>query len=42
VRAELLTATVMGLFLTARIDLPDAAKTCDGIAAEVSSWRGRR
>ena len=38
VRAELLTATVMGLFLTARIDLADAATTCVGIAAEVSSW----
>ena len=39
VRAEWLTATVMGLFLTARIDLADAAKTCEGIASEVSSWR---
>lgn len=39
VRAELLTATTMGLFLTARIDLADAAETCEGIAAEVSSWR---
>ena len=38
VRAEMLTATVMGLFLTARIDLADAAKTCEGVAAEVSSW----
>ena len=38
VRAEFLTATVMGLFLTARIDLADAATTCVGIAAEVSSW----
>jgi hypothetical protein len=42
VRAELLTATVMGLFLTARIDLADAAETCEGIAAEVSSWRRAR
>ena len=42
VRAELLTATTMGLFLAARIDLPDAAKTCEGIAAEVSSWRRGR
>ena len=42
VRAELLTATVMGLFLTARIDLADAAKTCEGVAAEVSSWRRSR
>jgi hypothetical protein len=32
----------MGLFLTARIDLADAAKTCEGIAAEVSSWRRAR
>ena len=42
VRAELLTATVMGLFLTARIDLADAVKTCEGVAAEVSSWRRAR
>ena len=41
-RAELLTATAMGLFLTARIDLADAAKTCEGVAAEVSSWRRPR
>lgn len=42
VRAELLTATVMGLFMTARIDPADAAKTCEGVAAEVSSWRRGR
>ena len=41
-RAEFLTATTMGLFLTARIDLADAAKTCEGIATEVSSWRRAR
>ncbi len=39
VRAELLTATTMGLFVTARIDLAGAAQTCEGIAAEVLSWR---
>ena len=39
VRAEFLTATTMGLFLTARIDLADAAETCAGTAAEVSAWR---
>lgn len=41
-RAELLTATTMGLFLTARVDLADAAAVCDGVAAEVSSWRKTR
>lgn len=41
-RAEMLTATVMGQFLTARIDPAEAAKTCEGVAAEVASWqRGR-
>jgi AcrR family transcriptional regulator len=38
-RAEFLTATTMGLFVTARIDPVDAAEICQGIAAEVSSWR---
>jgi AcrR family transcriptional regulator len=38
-RADLLTALVMGLFLTARIDPADAAAVCEGVAAEVASWR---
>jgi AcrR family transcriptional regulator len=38
VRAQFLTATTMGLFLTARIDLADAAQTCEAIAADVLSW----
>jgi TetR/AcrR family transcriptional regulator, transcriptional repressor for nem operon len=38
-RANLLAAQVMGLFLTARIDPADAAEVCEGVAAEVSSWR---
>jgi len=38
-RAELLTAMTMGLFITARIDLADAADVCDSVAAEVASWR---
>jgi hypothetical protein len=29
----------IGLFLTARIDPADAADVCDGVAAEVSTWR---
>ena len=39
--AELLTAITMGLFVTARIDLADAAEVCDAVAAEVASWRAR-
>ena len=42
VRADFLTATTMGLFTTARIDLADAAKACEGVAAEVTSWRRAR
>ncbi len=38
-RADLLTATTMGLFLTARIDVADAATVCDDVVAEVASWR---
>ncbi len=38
-RAEMLTTTTMGLFLTARIDLADAARVCDEVAVEVASWR---
>ena len=37
----LLTAITMGLFVTARIDLADAAEVCDAVAAEVASWRAR-
>jgi hypothetical protein len=38
-RAKLLAAQVMGLFLAARIDPADAAEVCEGVAAEVYSWR---
>lgn len=38
-RSEMLTATTMGLFVTARIDVADAARVCDEVAAEVASWR---
>jgi TetR/AcrR family transcriptional regulator, transcriptional repressor for nem operon len=38
-RAELLTAMMMGLFLTARLELADAARVCDSVAVEVASWR---
>jgi TetR/AcrR family transcriptional regulator, transcriptional repressor for nem operon len=38
-RAELLAAMTMGLFITARIDLADAAHVCESVAAEVASWR---
>lgn len=38
-RADVLTATTMGLFLTARIDVADAARVCDDVVAEVASWR---
>jgi hypothetical protein len=40
-RADFLTATTMGLFVLARIDLADAAEVCERVAAEVSSWRQR-
>ena len=44
-RADLLASTLMGVWLTVRIDTKDASQLCDTIAAEVASWktvRGRR
>jgi AcrR family transcriptional regulator len=38
-RAELLTAQVVGLFLTSRLSLPAAAGLAIAIAAEIRSWR---
>ena len=38
-RAHLLASLTMGLFITARIDPMDAAQVCEGVAAEVKSWR---
>lgn len=38
-RARLLTATVLGVWLAARIDALDAAATCDAAIAEVTAWR---
>jgi AcrR family transcriptional regulator len=38
-RAELLTAQVVGLFLTSRLSLPAAAGLATAIAAEIRSWR---
>jgi TetR/AcrR family transcriptional regulator, transcriptional repressor for nem operon len=37
-RSKLLAATVMGLFVSARIDPFDAADVCDSVAAEVAGW----
>jgi TetR/AcrR family transcriptional repressor of nem operon len=38
-RADLLTAQVIGLFLTSRLSLPAAAGLADAIAGEIQSWR---
>jgi AcrR family transcriptional regulator len=38
-RAGLLLSAAMGVFLAARTDTGVAADICEGIAAEVSSWR---
>jgi TetR/AcrR family transcriptional regulator, transcriptional repressor for nem operon len=38
-RAQLLASTLMGVWLTVRIDPNDAASLCDTIADEVASWR---
>jgi AcrR family transcriptional regulator len=38
-RSKLLAATVMGLFVSARIDPLDAADVCDSVAAEVAGWK---
>lgn len=38
-RADLLTAQVIGLFLTSRLSLPAAAGLADAISGEIQSWR---
>ena len=38
-RAKLLTSTLMGVWLTVRIDPHDASSLCETIAHEVNSWR---
>jgi TetR/AcrR family transcriptional repressor of nem operon len=38
-RADLLAATLMGVWLTVRIDPDDASRLCDTIATEVKAWR---
>jgi AcrR family transcriptional regulator len=38
-RASLLTATVMGLIVSARIDPLEAARVCESVVAEVASWQ---
>jgi TetR/AcrR family transcriptional regulator, transcriptional repressor for nem operon len=40
-RADLLAATLMGVWLTVRVDPEDASKLCETIAAEVKTWRVR-
>ena len=40
-RAELLTAQVIGVFLTSRLSLPAAAVLADAVAADVRSWSQR-
>jgi TetR/AcrR family transcriptional regulator, transcriptional repressor for nem operon len=37
-RAELLTAQVIGMFLTSRLSLPAAAGLADAVAAEIRTW----
>jgi hypothetical protein len=38
-RARLVAATVLGVWLAARIDALDAAAACDAAIAEVIAWR---
>jgi AcrR family transcriptional regulator len=38
-RSKLLTATLMGVWLTVRIDPHDASSLCKTVADEVNSWR---
>jgi TetR/AcrR family transcriptional regulator, transcriptional repressor for nem operon len=39
-RAHVLAATLMGVWLTVRIDPVDARRLCEMVAAETLSWRG--
>lgn len=38
-RTRLLTAATLGIWLSVRIGVSDAADLCDVLAAEVESWR---
>jgi AcrR family transcriptional regulator len=38
-RAHLLASTLMGIWLTVRIDRMDAASLCDAVAGEIAGWR---
>ena len=40
-RADLLAATLMGVWLTVRIDPHDASRLCETIAAQTDAWRTR-
>jgi AcrR family transcriptional regulator len=40
-RAQLLAATLMGIWLTVRIDPHDASRLCETVAREVASWPER-
>lgn len=40
-RADLLAATLMGVWLTVRIDPDDASRLCETIGAQVKAWRKR-
>jgi len=40
-RADVLTAALMGVWLTVQIDADDASRLCDTIATQVKTWRGR-
>ena len=37
-RSRTLTTTTIGIWLSVRVDAREAARTCDAVAAEVSSW----
>jgi TetR/AcrR family transcriptional regulator, transcriptional repressor for nem operon len=39
IRARMLAASTLGVWISARVDPRDAAKLCDEIAVEVGSWR---
>jgi len=41
IRAHMLASTLMGVWLTVRIDPRDASRLCDTIAGEVASWERR-
>jgi AcrR family transcriptional regulator len=41
-RAQLLASTLMGIWLSVRIDPADASAVCETVANEVNSWRQQR